>query len=454
MTKVVSFSLGLFFLLAAAAPSRAQTSATTTAINQAVLNQANTIVLRQKLADARVAVARGDLTAAAKIYEDAYALVQQIGPGIPNETQETISGLVSVRLELAREAQLRGDLRETDLQVTRALKVEPKNPAALALKRQNDQALNAMKGRMPDVQTLETIPAVTKAKTDADTLVQDGKLLYEMGEFEEAEVKLSAAIKLDPDNRGAFYYLTLVKQARYSRQDRAHTLLNDDRIVQVQAAWDKPVPNTSLPTPNPYAQTNLIYTGSGRQAIISKLDRIRLDTFPPQASDTGLPLSEVVRILSEQIKLRDPDKKGINFLINPNAQTSSGGATASAVGATGAPGATVIDPATGLPVTPSGGGGEPVDINSVIIKLNPQLTDVRLADVLDAIVQVADHPITYSIEDYAVVFSAKGPETPQLTSRHFRVDPNTFYQGLQSVNAESFGSTGNSGSSGGGGSSG
>ncbi len=84
------------------------------------------------------------------------------------------------------------------------------------------------------------------------------------------------------------------------------------------------------------------------------------------------------------------------------------------------------------------------------------MTDVRLADVLDAICEVADHPIKYSIEDYAIVFSAKGAETPMLYSRHFRVDPNTFYQGLQSVSALSFGENNNSsgGSGGSGGSSG
>ena len=181
----------------------------------------------------------------------------------------------------------------------------------------------------------------------------------------------------------------------------------------------------------------------------------------------GLPLSEVIRNLSEQTKLRDPEKKGINFLINPNGDTSIPTASAGVnggpggFGVPGAPpgvntGATAVDPATGLPVNPNvtAGGGEAVDLNTVVIKINPALTDVRLADVLDAVCQVADHPIKYSIEDYAVVFSAKGAETPMLYSRHFRVDPNTFEQGLQSVSALSFGENNNSGSGGSGGSSG
>ena len=51
-------------------------------------------------------------------------------------------------------------------------------------------------------------------------------------------------------------------------------------------------------------------------------------------------------------------------------------------------------------------------------------------------------------------FPPKARKHPQLYSRHFKVDPNTFYQGLQSVSAISFGAStvpaGGSGSSGGG----
>ena len=444
MTKAVPFSLGFIFLLATVVTLPAQNSATEVAVNEAVLRQANTIVLRQKLADARSASSRGDLPAAAKYYEDAKSLVDQIGSGIDAEKGQTISGLVSTRLELARRAQAGSDLHEADAEVSRALKIDPQNLTALAFKKQNDQMIAAMRGKMPDAATLERIPVVVNEHADAATLVQDGKILYEAGKLEEAEAKLNAALKLDADNTAAYYYLNLIKQARYSRDEQRHNVSSNERMVAVESAWVKPQPNTGLATPNPYARTNLIYTGAGRQAIVSKLDRVRLDTVLYD----GLPLSEVIRDLSEQTKLRDPEKKGINFLINPNADTS----TTTASTTPGVGGATTVDPNTGLPITaPAAGGGESVDLNQVVIKINPALTDVRLADVLDAIVEVADHPIKYSIQDYAIVFSAKGPESPQLFSRHFKVDANTFYQGLQSVGAESFGSSSSSGGSGGGG---
>jgi hypothetical protein len=63
------------------------------------------------------------------------------------------------------------------------------------------------------------------------------------------------------------------------------------------------------------------------------------------------------------------------------------------------------------------------------------LRDVRLADVLDAITKVADHQIKYSIEEYAIIISKKVPEPQQLFTRTFRVNPNTFVQGLEGVYA-------------------
>ena len=113
----------------------------------------------------------------------------------------------------------------------------------------------------------------------------------------------------------------------------------------------------------------------------------------PQIAFDGLPLGEVLRVLSDESIKRDPEKTGVNFLINPNFPP---------VALTGE-----VDPNTGLPLAAS---GEAFDMSSVVIKFNLPLRNVSMKDVLDAIITVADHPIEYKLEDYAVVFSAK-PQT-------------------------------------------
>jgi hypothetical protein len=154
----------------------------------------------------------------------------------------------------------------------------------------------------------------------------------------------------------------------------------------------------------------------GRQAIISKLESIRLDTVRYD----GLPLGEVVINLRDEAKKRDPDKKGINFLINQNMDPGEAAATpAPAVGPDG----------NLVPAPPA----DQVDLTAVSVKINPPLTDVRLVDVLDAVVKVADRPIKYSVEDYGVVFSPRGAEPAHNEATSFAFPGGTPSQFLNVV---------------------
>ena len=122
----------------------------------------------------------------------------------------------------------------------------------------------------------------------------------------------------------------------------------------------------------------------------AKVDAKLRDIVLDEVKFDGLPLSEVLLYLNDQSRKHDPQKVGVNFLINPNVRP---------VMVTG-----TVDPTTGLPRAAS---TEPIDMDTVVIKFNQPLRGVTMKDVLDAIVTVADHPIEYTLEDYGVVFAAK-----------------------------------------------
>jgi len=71
----------------------------------------------QKLSRAQAAEARHNLPEAATRYDDAWVLVQSIGTGVDEEREQTRAGLGRVRLELARNAQKAGHLRDADKQI-------------------------------------------------------------------------------------------------------------------------------------------------------------------------------------------------------------------------------------------------------------------------------------------------------------------------------------------------
>jgi hypothetical protein len=131
------------------------------------------------------------------------------------------------------------------------------------------------------------------------------------------------------------------------------------------AAFATPVDGASAETNNSTLPSKI--SNVTNSTIVAKLDHIRL----AQVSFERLSLEKVLRQLAEMAKQNDSEKIGINFLTATNAVS-----------------------------------GQSSDINSIVVNLH-LLTDVRLADVLDAIVLTADKPIKYSILDDGIVFAEK-----------------------------------------------
>ena len=274
------------------------------------------IVLRMKLEQAEAVKGEGELMKAALLYEDAVRQLELVGdiPQVQAERARALAGMSAVRLKLAQMDQRKNRLIEADKQVVRILKLDPNDAAALKFKAANDRLIADNRGKMPSREVQALIPAIQETKVGASILVQDAKLLLEANQLEEAEAKLLKAAKEDPENRAVWYYRSILAEKKYSREARKREIHSKNKMVEVESAWSPPLQRNLLPEPNPYARTNLVYTGSGRQKIQSKLDRIVLD----QVIFDGLPLSEVVKFLYEEAKKRDPDNEGINFIINPN----------------------------------------------------------------------------------------------------------------------------------------
>lgn len=435
MTAAVKNTLRLVFLIAISLPLHAQPSTTGNAVQiaeeEAVRRQEKTILLHMKLDQAIAAQKRGDLVEAATLYQESvsfFPYVQVGNPAVDLEKRQALGGLDAVREKLAHQAMDRGDMTEALAQVDSALKFDPNNEALRNLKSEIAQKTADMQGMVPSQELVKTIPEIKQQKIDIATKVQNAKLLYEMGKYDEAEVILKQIMKADPSNKTAPYYLDLVKEAQFAATARKREAIAKASIGAVEKAWIPSSKAESLPVPNPMASTNLVYTSPGRQKIKSKLDRIRINTV----NYKDLPLTEVLNQLRIESQKRDPEGTGINFMLNPHAEAANAAISPTdTTGAAAAGGAAVPPPTSG------------VDLSLFSIKIDPPLTDLSLAEVLDAItkVAVAQDPsvqgftIKYTIEDYAVVFSPKPPDQSGLNlyTRVFKVDPNTFVQGLQNV---------------------
>jgi tetratricopeptide (TPR) repeat protein len=433
MTRTATTSLFVFFLCCSSVLAQPQAAPPMDAASaEAVRREAAAKEMRMMLTDAEAAQQKGDTFAAASLYSQCLNKARIVGPGLVDaEIQRARLGVATTRLALAEQSLRGGNFQAASNEVAIILREEPKNEAALAYMGTILKAQAAQAGRRPDDATLDRLPDIRHAAITNATLVQDAKLLYEAGQYDAAIEKLKIVIKNDPDNKAAFYYLDIIMNKRYSQEAQLRESWSKSAMLEVEKAWNTAATTKlkPLPTPNPYANTNMVHTGKGRQIIYSKLERIMLNTltFP------GVPLRAVVNKLNEEARARDPDKKGINFIVNAFVDPIP-------------PPAVAVDPATGLPV--GAPAQEQIEIGDIQVRIEPALNDVSLLQALDVVTKVAERPIKYSVEDYAVIFSYRTNEIPPLYTRWYKIDANTFYNGLQGVQLQTFDTQGGGGGGG------
>ena len=324
MSNVAKTILSLVLGLSVATGLTAQSLEQLTNTEKAKREEA-VIALRIKLEQAEAARSDAskpeELLSTALLYEEAVNHMNRVGPygGIDGERAQLIEGMADVRLQLAKVFQKGQKFYEADQEVTRILKLDPENASALSFKEGNDRLIARYTGRQPSRDAIANIPEVKERKIAASTMIQDGKLFLELNKLEEAEAKLNEAKELDPESDAVWYYLSILNQKKYQREIRKREITSQDKMVEVVNYWDPNLNKNNLPVANPVASTNLVHTSKGRQAIISKLDRIVLD----EVEFDGLPLSEVVTFLHREARERDPEGEGINLLISNSMETES-----------------------------------------------------------------------------------------------------------------------------------
>ena len=436
MIKAMKIAVLASLMGAVLAPAaQAQSSAADAAAREAIRRQGEIQQLGKLLEQAKTVESTGNLLAASKLYEEAQKKVESVGlgaKGIDVERAATLEGLTRVRMALAEQYATSGQLSEARKEVNRILVIAPNNITAREKLAEIDAGLAKLRGRMPTEETIEAVKGVADEKLQAATLVQDGKLFYEMARYDQAESKLRQALKIDPANRGASYYLVLVQEAKNKLQVTARDVTSRDAIKDVTKDWVAPTAHLDLQVPNPLANispTNTypdeIYTGTGRMRIHRLLHNLKFDRFPITGSAEGISLREMVNELHGAVVELD---EAVNFIIDSN----TGVLVRQSFG----------DP-SGFgedPNDPFGGGGfqpqeeESVDIGlEVQITIDPPLRQVSLFQVLEILKELSNIPIGYSIKDYGIMFSHQPVEGPRLENRTYRVDPDTFIQGLQSV---------------------
>ena len=242
MSKIIAAALAAM-MFQTPAPVLGQNQGGGTAVEEAVRRQEAAKLLKIKLAEAKAAEKKGQILEAARLYQDGVVQLGKLGgqtAGIETERAELLKGFSAVCLTLSKAEEKRGNTLAAREQVSRALAVDPRNPALLEHKRHIDQVIEASKGHVPSSETLARGPKIAEEKIELSTLVQNAKWLLEADKIDEADAILKNVLEADPSNAAANYYSALVKQARYEQASRKRDQMATKSIIGFEKVANAP----------------------------------------------------------------------------------------------------------------------------------------------------------------------------------------------------------------------
>jgi general secretion pathway protein D len=280
-------------------------------------------------------------------------------------------GLTRVDFQLYDAALKLGDVARAKRLMEEVVKYNPNN----ALANQKLLAINRAAANPNDTSELLN-PAVTpgfvKKVNEVQQLFDEAEQFRRTGQWDEAEARLKRIIGIDPYNITATKALEKIDAQKMDYDEHARTETRDERLRQIEEKWYEPINNKDTTTAAQEQQPALLRnTNFG---IDQKLKDIFLSLDFNNAT-----IEEATNFLSIESKRLDPDKKGVNFVIQPEASTTA----------------------------------KPVSIT---------LNNVPLGEALRYVCQLAN--VKYKVQDYAISIVPFSQITDDLVSRTFIVQPN------------------------------
>ena len=280
-------------------------------------------------------------------------------------------GLTRVDFQLYDDALRTGDTARAKHLMEEVVKYNPNNQLA-------NEKLAAINREIanPNDTSLLTSPAVTpgfvKRVNEIQDLFAEAEQFRRTGQWDEAEARLKRILGIDPYNITATKALEKIDAQKLEYDEHARTETRDERLRQIEEKWYEPINNKDATSTAQEGQPAILRnTNFG---IDQKLRDIFLSLDFNNAT-----IEEATNFLSIESKRLDPDHKGVNFVIQPEASTTA----------------------------------KPVSIT---------LNLVPLGEALRYVCQLAN--VKYKVQDYAISIVPFSQNTDDLISRTFIVQPN------------------------------
>jgi general secretion pathway protein D len=280
-------------------------------------------------------------------------------------------GLTRVDFQLFDAALKAADTARAKMLMEEVVKYNPNNTLA-------NQKLAEINAAMadPNNTTMLGNPAVTprfiNKLNEVQELFAEAEQFRRTGQWDEASARLKRILGIDPYNIAATKQLERIDAEKLQYDEQARVETRDERLRQVEEKWYEPINNRDA-GPNPQEGQPAL-TRQTNFGLDQKLKNIYLSLDFNNAT-----IEEATNFLSVESTRLDPDHKGVNFVIQPEASTTA----------------------------------KPVSLT---------LNNVPLGEALRYVCQLAN--VKFKVQDYAISIVPFTQNTDDLVRRTFIVQPN------------------------------
>jgi general secretion pathway protein D len=350
----------------------------------------------------------GDLIAA----ENSFSSALKNLPDRPqnNAVREQISwGLAEAQYLRARGMVQKNErLADARKLVDSALKAAPTHRGA--------QALDKRLSKLEAIEAMPKAPAdqpatVEKAKT-VEQMYDEARQWYMLKDYDRASSLFENILIRDPYHKSAMRYLRKIeadkfKLATYERDARVQGMM-----TEVRRSWSPPI-RAQIEMPEDFARPGGVDSKPAAARLQDKMKTIII----PAVEFRQANINDVVNFLVEASLAADPDKEGVNIILNLGQGT--GGAPVAAPVATA--------PAAAAPTDDWGFGGEdfaagaPTSGGGNVRDITLNLRRISMLDAIKYITEVAG--LKYRIEDAAVIITPIDAPVGNIITRMYPVQP-------------------------------
>jgi general secretion pathway protein D len=321
--------------------------------------------------------------------------------------QQTLWGLAEARQLQAKAAMEQGDLAGAREFLDAALKSDPTHRAAVALdKKLSRMEAEEAKGKPPARQT-----ATIDKRKEVEDLYAEGRQWFAIRDYDRAQVLFERVLARDPYHKSALRYIGRIERARRGVAEIARDARREGMLSDVTERWNPPLPTyVEIPAETP------VQAGTKKESPSDHLQAKMREIIIPMLEFRQANIADVVNFLVKASVDADPEKEGINIILN----LGPGGANVPSAPAAAAPaddewGSGWDDGGFGDDMSAggsTGGGANDITLN---------LRRVSVFDAIKYITEVAG--LKYRVEDRAVIITSLDAPIGSLISRIYPVEP-------------------------------